>query len=238
MPATWKALYESQAASVWLLVVWPALFLVALATRGFAGGVGVEPYARRWVLGWTVVFALASIVDPIATGPLGWPLLPFVLLGDYRVFALLLPVMQPGRSRVAALLEAVLWTLPVPLLSLAVVRGWTAAVGTPPETLVWIVYEIAFAILAVVFAVSVLPRRVGIERAVVRRWVREVLAVVVAYYALWATADLLVLSGREWGWGLRIVPNLLYYSAFVPFAWARFFAATNARSSASTQAAR
>jgi hypothetical protein len=238
VPATWKAIYDSQLAGVWLLVAWPALFLAALATRGPARGRCVEPYARSWVVGWSIVFAVVSIVDPIATGPLGWPLVPFVLLGDYRVFALVLPVMQPGRSRVAALLEAVLWTLPVPLLSFAVVRSWTALFGSPPETLLWIVYEVAFAILAVVFVGGVLPSRVGIERASVRRWVREVFAVVLGYYVLWAAADLVVRSGREWGWGLRILPNVLYYGAFVPVVYARFFAASSVRSSRSIQAAR
>lgn len=223
MPASWKALYDSQAVGVWALLVVPALFLGVLAARGVAPGPGVEPYANRWVRVWTIVFVLAALADPIATGLLGAPLLPFVLLGDYRVFALVLPVMEPGRPRASVLAEAAAWTLPVPLVAYGAVRLASALVGEPPGTTLWIVYEGAFAALAVFLLVRVLPRRVGLERGAVRRYVRTVLAFVVAYYLLWAASDVLVLSGYEGGWGLRVVPNLLYYGAFVPFAYWRFF---------------
>jgi hypothetical protein len=65
-----------------------------------------------------------------------------------------------------------------------------------------------------------------------------VLAFVCAYYVVWTTADALVLRGHEWGWGLRVVPNVLYYGAFVPFAYTTFFASRNAASSTSVHAAR
>jgi hypothetical protein len=50
---------------------------------------------------------------------------------------------------------------------------------------------------------------------------RAVLGYVVAYYALWASADVLILAGVDFGWGLRVLPNQLYYSFFVPFAYLR-----------------
>jgi hypothetical protein len=213
VPASWNALYDSQAVGVWALVALPVLFLVALGVRGFAAGPGVEPYAARFVRVWAIVFAVLAALDPIATGVLHWPLVPFVLLGDYRVFALVLVVMQPGRSRVIALLEAAGWTLVVPAVAYATTRSL--------EVLVRLV-----------------PARVGIERGRVRRYLRAVLGFVAGYYVLWTTADVLVLRGFEWGWGLRVVPNLLYYGAFVPFAYWRFFAARNAASSTSVQTAR
>ena len=238
MPASWKALYDSHVMGVWALAVLPALFLIGLATRGFRIEPGVEPYAARFVRGWAIVFAVLAALDPIATGFLGWPLPPFVLLGDYRVFALVVVVMQPGRSRAVALAEAAAWTLVVPALA----YGATQAVGRlegplPPVTL-WIAYQTAFALLALALIARLVPARVGIEREPVRRYVRAVLGFVVGYYVLWTVADVLVLRGREWGWGLRIVPNLLYYGAFVPFAYWRFFAARNAASSASVQTSR
>lgn len=238
MPASWKALYESQAVGVWALAVPPVLFLVHLATRGFAPGPGVEPYATRFVRGWAIVFAALAALDPVATGVLGWPLVPFVLLGDYRVFALLVVVMEPGRSRATALLEAAGWTLVVPVIALATTRAIAVVAGPPPDVALWIAYETAFALLALVLIARLVPARVGIERAAVRRYLRATLAVVVAYYVLWAIADVIVLRGHEWGWGLRIVPNLLYYGAFVPFASWRFVAARNAASSASVQTSR
>ncbi len=238
MPARWKALYDSQVVGVWALAVLPVLFLVHLAARGFVPEPGVEPYATRFVRGWAVAFAALAALDPVATGVLAWPLLPFVLLGDYRVFALLLVVTEPGRSRATALLEAAGWTLVVPVIALATTRAIAAVAGPLPDVALWIAYETAFALLALVLIARLVPARVGVGRAAVRGYLRAVLAVVVAYYALWAIADVLVLRGREWGWGLRIVPNLLYYGAFVPFAYWRFFAARNAASSTSVQTSR
>jgi hypothetical protein len=238
VPASWKALYDSQAMSVWALAALPALFLVRLAMRGFALEPGVEPYAARFVRGWAIVFAVVAAVDPIATGPLGLPLLPFVLLGDYRVFALVFVVAQPGRSRPIALLEAAGWTLIVPAIAYATTQAIGALRGPLPATALWIAYQTSFTLLALWLIVRLVPARVGIERAPVRRYLQTVLAFVCAYYVLWTTADLLVLGGHEWGWGLRVVPNLLYYGVFVPFAYDRFFAARNAASSTSVQTAR
>jgi hypothetical protein len=238
VPASWKALYDSQVVGVWALLVLPALFFVHLVTRGFAAGPGVEPYAARFVRIWTIVFAALSIADPIATGLLGVPLVPFVLLGDYRVFALVLVVMQPGRSRAIALAEAAGWTLVVPAIAFGTTRAVGALAGPLPPVTLWIVYQTSFALLTLALMGRVVPARVGIEREPVRRYLRTVLAFVCVYYVLWTTADVLVLRGHEWGWGLRVVPNLLYYGAFVPFAYARFFAARNAASSTSVQTAR
>jgi hypothetical protein len=238
VPASWKALYESQAVGVWLLVALPALFLLRLATQGFATGPAVEPYAARLVRLWTVVFAVVAAVDPIATGILGWPMLPFVLLGDYRVFALVMVVMQPGRSLAMALLEAAAWTLIVPVIAYATTQALGAIAGPLPPVALWIAYQTAFALLALGMIARLVPARVGIERLPVRRYLRAVLGFVVAYYVLWTAADVIVLRGYEWGWGLRVVPNLLYYGVFVPFAYWRFFAARNAASSTSVQTAR
>jgi hypothetical protein len=224
VPASWKAVYETQVAGVWLLLVPSVLFLARLAVRGWAPGPGVEPYAARWVRIWTVVFALAAVADPIATGIFGLPLAPFVLLGDFRIFALLLPVMQPGRSRAGALLEAVAWTVPVPLLALGVIRAKALALGVePPGLTLWMTYEAAFAGLAVFFATRVVPRRVGVERPAVRRYAVAVMAFVTVYYVLWGASDVLVARGVDAGWALRVVPNVLYYGVLVPYAYWRFF---------------
>jgi hypothetical protein len=238
MFASWEALYRSQGQGVYALLVLPALFLASLAVRARGPGPGVVPAAARFVRTWAVVFALAALLDPIATGLLGWPMVPFVLLGDYRVFALLLVVMQPGRSWPGALVEAAAWTLVVPALAYGLHRGVGVVRGEQPEMMLWLVYEIAFVLLALSLAVRLVPARVGLERRAARRYLYAILAIVGAYYGLWATADLIILSGRDWGWALRIVPNQLYYGVFVPAAYALFFASRNAASSTSTHAAR
>jgi hypothetical protein len=230
----WEALYNGPAQSVWALVVLPILFLVWLAVRGRAGD-GVEPLAAAFVRRWAVVFALLALVDPIATGLFKLPLVPFVLLGDYRVFALVLVVMQPARSRSGVLLEAAAWTLIVPALAYGLITLVERIAVPQPPTMLWLVYEVGFIVLVDLFVVWMIPRRVGPEREPVRRYVRAVLGFAVLYYSLWAVADVLTLGGEDRGWALRMVPNQLYYGLLVPFAYARFFSA-QAASSTSTQA--
>ena len=233
MATTWEALYRSSAQGLWALLVLPVLFLGWLAVRG-ARGPGVEPLAEGFVRRWAAVFAVVAIVDLVATGPLKWSLLPFVLLGDFRVFALVLVVMHPSRARPVVMLQAALWTLVVPLVAYGTIRLIEVVAIKQPDTLLWCLYEIFFVILAEAFVVWLLPR-VAADREPVRRYLRAVLAFVVLYYVLWAVSDVVTLSGYDWGWGLRMLPNQLYYGLFVPFAYWRFF--RTAASSASTQAA-
>jgi hypothetical protein len=228
--ASWHDLYETHVVGVYLLLIVPVLFLGLLVVHGIDRSGGVEPYAARFVRAWSLVFALASIVDPIATGLFAIPFVPFVLLGDFRVFALALVVMQPGRARAGALLEALAWMLLVTGVAYATFHAVNAIHGPVPGQVLWLVYEVAFAVLAVFWMVLIVPSRVGVERGAVRRYLRSVFAFVLLYYVLWATADVLILTGRDAGWGLRVVPNVLYYGAFVPAAYWRFFAAASSRS--------
>jgi len=233
--STWEALYKSSAQGLWALLVLPVLFLLWLALRG-ARGAGVEPRAARFVRRWAVVFAVVALVDLVATGPLGWPLVPFVLLGDFRVFALVLVVMDPTHPRAGTLLRAAGLTLVVPLFAYGLIRLVDTIAIEQPDTMLWCVYEISFVVLAESLVVWLLPR-IATDREPVRRYLRAVLGFVVLYYVLWALADVITLRGDDWGWGLRMVPNQLYYGLFVPFAYWRFFA-TQAAASSSTQAAR
>ena len=41
----------------------------------------------------------------------------------------------------------------------------------------------------------------------------------IAQYVLWAGADVVILSGHDVGYLLRLLPNAMYYALFVPFAW-------------------
>lgn len=239
MLTTWQAFYGQPLIGTWLLSAVAACFLGALTARGFAAGAGVEPRLTGFVRVWAVVFALDAVLDPIATSVFGWSMLPFVLLGDYRVFALALVVMQPARPRAGVLLEAAGWTLIVPAFAYGSYRAIEAVHGPQPEAILWLIYEAAFVALTIVLWRRVVPARVDASRDGVRRYLGAVAGIVISYYALWATADVIILSGADWGWALRIVPNLLYYGAFVPFAYARFFASgPSARTSSSVQAAR
>jgi hypothetical protein len=235
----WEALYRTELQGVWAPIVVPALYLVRLLLRP-PRGPGAEPRAAGFVRLWAVVFAVETIVDPIATGPLvrwlGLPpgpvadnvMLPFVLLGDFRMLVLAFVVARPDHPRGRVVASAAAWTLVVPVgagLVFAALGGFRGAV---PSQVLWLVYEVAFVVLAL-----------GLRRGLAAGpYVRAVLAWVAVYYALWAAADVLILRAVDAGWLLRIVPNQLYYALSVPFATERFFAARHAATSSAVQAAR
>jgi hypothetical protein len=52
------------------------------------------------------------------------------------------------------------------------------------------------------------------------KWARGVLAFAQVQYVLWALADMIILSGYDVGFALRIVPNVMYYALYLPVVWA------------------
>jgi len=141
--------------------------------------------------------------------------LAFVLLGDFRYFLFIEIAKPDGALSVSAgaLIRACAWTLVVPILSqLAMV-----ALGSNDSRVLFFVYESLFVLLAVGISRLYLPRR---SRALL--WTRRVTNFVLVYYALWATADALILTtGSDAGYLLRILPNVFYYGGLVPaIAWA------------------
>lgn len=244
----WRAFYEGDLQGFWGLLAIPALWLLARALLGRPRGGGVEPGAAGFVDAFAVLFALETLLDPIATGPLAraaggaWPRalgVLFVLLGDFRVL-LLVCFLAGGRNALRpALREAALLTPLVPLFAFASTRAAAAGLGHPlPAHALWLVHETAF-----LGMVAFLRRRIVAAREPARpnpreRYLRAVTAYVAAYYGLWAAADALILAGVEAGFGLRVLPNQLYYALFVPFAHGLFFARSKASTSTSTQASR
>ncbi|MGD9763782.1 MAG: hypothetical protein AB7V27_08730 [Candidatus Binatia bacterium] len=236
---SWRAFYHSDLQSVWLLIAAPSLFLLYWAVSGRRRTGGALPSAAPFVQAYAVVFAVAALLDPLATGPVARALgladgaggtaflLFFVLLGDFRVFLLLfaLPAMAAGRHWRAAVPCAAAWTLFVPVLAYAGDAVLHTLVPRLGASSIWLVYEVLFTSLALV-----LRARVGAWLAIppdsrLCAYARELLAYVAIYYALWAAADVLIqLAGRDAGWLLRTVPNQLYYGFWVPFAFWRFFA--------------
>jgi hypothetical protein len=232
---SWRDFYESDVQGLWALIALPVLFLVArlLAPRRVADATG------RFVSAWSLVFAAETIADPIVTGPLlralgfteglvaDYGMIPFVLLGDFRVFLLVCFVGAPGAGLASALVRAAAWTLVVPLVAWSTTAALRAALVDIPPTTIWLVYESAFACLALV-----------LRARFADTYCRTVLAYVAVYYALWAVADVIILVGIDAGWALRVVPNQLYYAFWVPFAEMLFFSRRYAASSTSTHAAR
>ena len=134
-------------------------------------------------------------------------MLPFVLLGDFRVFALWLGVMRPELPLGRTLSVAAAWTAVVPAIAWLLHRLADAALGPLPDQTLWLVYEIAFAVLAVWWATRLIPG----GRPVAERFLRATAWYVATYYALWALADVLILAGLDVGLGAarRAEPALL-----------------------------
>jgi len=231
---TWQELYRSDLQSVYALVALPALFLVYLATRGHRRAARAADPQARFVFLYSVAFGVETILDPLATGPLARALglsdlgqtlvlLPFVLLGDWRVLFLVFALAAgPGRRALAALRSAGL-TLVVPAFAWSTHALLRLRHPELPGQVLWLVYELAFLALALGLRAFALPRLAAGAGPRVLRVLRGVLALAATYYALWALADALILAGLDAGWALRMLPNQLYYALTVPFVFFAYF---------------
>jgi hypothetical protein len=208
-----KSLYDS----AWHLpgTAWfaTAAFLVVLLGR--SGG-----HHRRLFGALAGLIALDAWLNgplsPLAGAPpwLGTVVgLAFVLAGDFRFF--LLAERALGGAHTSVLRRAVALTVVVPILSIPL------RLAHVPDRVLWLSYETAFAVLAAVLRFGVFPRRAPASAAGHERLAAAtaLASFELVQYGLWATADVLLLAGMEVGWLVRIVPNTLYYAAFVPFAW-------------------
>lgn len=207
----WQALYDSpwhHPAVAWLSV---ALGAVALASR------------QRFLVGYLVLFGLEIAADALASSPFvsipgAWGsavAVAFVVLGDLRVLLWVERAWGEGKPlRAAAIARAVGLSLVVPVTS-TLVRLASARVASVMR-LQFLVYEALFVALGLVLLLVVHRAKAPKIAPEWRRSAGAVLAFVAAQYVLWATADVLVLSGVEAGFGLRLVPNVMYYALFLP----------------------
>jgi hypothetical protein len=250
--ATWHALYHSNLQSVWALLPVPLLFLLHRLLRGRPPD-GVLPAAASFVDGYAIVFAIETIIDPFATGPLpralgiaegsgGTALLVlFVLLGDFRVYLLIfgLLAIAAGRPWSTAIGTAAAWTTLVPITAYLANAALHAVLPTAGPHSIWPIYEALFAVLALALRARLIAARVPPAQPGLDAYLRAVLLYVARYYALWVAADLLIQIGRlDVGWVLRIAPNQLYYAFWIPFVYVAFFSRWYQSTSSSTQAAR
>ena len=110
-----------------------------------------------------------------------------------------------------AFLVAIALSVVVPTASLV------ARVIAPDNSRVlFLVYELMFATIALVVRFGILPTR---PESTGTQWAKRLSEFEIVQYLLWAGADVIILSGVEFGFIVRIVPNVLYYGGFVAFAW-------------------
>lgn len=214
---SWGAFYHSELQSLWLLLIVPLFFLLYLLSRGRPAGTREARFLHVWAL----AFTLETLIDPIATGPFAnalglsgllltaW-IFVFVWLGDFRVLWLLFARAGSAPDRGAAARRAAALACLVPVTTGVLYAPVWLGLWQAPGQLLWLIYELLFCALAL-----------WLRRGARDAGLRDVLSYVFAYYALWAASDLLILSGVDAGWALRVLPNQLYYAFFVPFVWWR-----------------
>lgn len=212
MPVAWKAISDSAWHHPGLAFGLSALALVVVLRR-------VPPGPLRRAL---LFFVALTALDAFFTGALS-PLpahlaqnvsIAFVILGDLRLFALLERFRQRSHWTPAFMRGAA--------LSFVVPVSQAIAITSSPGTFsdlrrIYLVYELLFVALAVGLLALRYPSKHE-ESPELGWYATSLLAFFLVQYALWVLCDVLILSGAEFGYGLRLVPNALYYGLFVIFA--------------------
>jgi hypothetical protein len=208
----------------------PLLSIALLGTQAARRAQDADPRRRAFLLSFLVV-ELAILLDAFFTG--AWsPLRPesaaaqavavvFVVLGDLRYFYFV----ERQRGEVAAgrsaALRAMTVALPVSfIVPIGVAIGKSAWPARMQGNLLYLVYELAALAVVVAFALVRRPHTTdGADRR--RAYVTRLLVLEAAQYATWALADLIILAGEDVGYLVRVLPNAIYYAAFVPAACLR-----------------
>lgn len=217
MAVEWKVISESAWHHPGLAFALCAIAAVVVLRR-------VPPGPLRSAL---LVFTAMTALDAWLTGAL-MPLphgsqlaqnvsIAFVILGDLRLFVLLERFRNERSWRVAIAL-AVIFSFAVPIAQAIAIRS-------APDTFnelrrIYLVYETFFAVLAATLLILRYPSRSASTPAL-GWYATSLVAFFLVQYALWIACDVLILSGFEFGYGLRLVPNALYYGLFLVFAAVR-----------------
>ena len=165
---------------------------------------------------YATVFSIAIAADAYLNGPwtfvksgTGWATAVavfFVIFGDFRYFIVLEEAMKNAQK----LPRAVAWAFVVPVT--AQVIRWRFPRIESDERSTFLVYELLFFLLAAA------TRIVRVRRAPVELAARRATQFEIVMYATWIIADVgLITSGADAFYGVRLVANLLYYVALVPF---------------------
>ncbi len=190
---SWAAFYASDAQAVYAPLVAPALFLLVRLVARSPSRPGVAPESARFVRVYAVVFAVETLLDPLATGPLVRAaglyggsggravLLPFVLLGDFRVFLLVFALAAPAAGVARAAGAAGLATLVVPAFALGANAALEWIAGDLHENSIWLAYELSFVAMALYLRFRFVPAHVGADRPELRGYLRAINGYVAIY---------------------------------------------------------
>ena len=228
----WESLYQSAWHHPGAALVMAAIMAVVLLRR------------LPFLLAFTLGALLITCADAAVTGGLSkmgaesWAVFPilsffFVLFGDWRLWLLTEHVRAQGVSAQSmgvhgpprrSTIAASVWarSLAMALTPSLVVFGLGRAFPAPFEAprVMYLIYELTFIVLAMTYGVLILaPQLIRRVDPSTRSWALGAVALQSAGYLGWASADLLILAGQDWGHGLRVLPNVVYYAVFIPWVW-------------------
>lgn len=212
-PGLFEAFYNSPLQHPILLwvsnFIGTSLALLALRKRSGEGASRL----RRFVLTWALISALdawlsANHVYGIGTLSAPWSsVVPFLFVwaGDFRIFLAmdLFSAGFPDRPVTLKVWRPVLACFGVPIVAGLLTRGQDARI-------LFLVYEALFLVVITLYG-----RLTGTAQ---NRSARRVRNLSWTWYTLWVAADILILTlsdgWRDLGFGLRVLPNLIYYGWF------------------------
>lgn len=212
--SSWKAVYESGWHHPGLAFALCALAVVVILRRVPAGSLRT---ALLLFTGTTALDAwMTGTLSPVPQGGLLAQNLSiaFVVLGDLRLFALLERHRCEG-SWTKALLRAVPLSFVVPIAQAIAITAAPQTFTAPRH--IYLVYELFFVVLAAALLLMRYPSRAAKSDAL-GWYATRLVAFFLVQYGLWVVSDVLILSGVEAAYGLRLVPNALYYGLFLLFA--------------------
>lgn len=211
MSVDWKALYDSAQHHPGVAFVLTGTLVAWLWLRAPKGPL-------RWVL---LALAAETLLDAFFTGKLS-PLpadpalgqavgITFVILGDLRFFLLLERFRSPTATWRSAFFRALAWSFVVPVLQALAVMALPQVFDA--QRPIYLVYEALFCALAAGLLVARYPSRQ--PNGALGWYATRLTLFFLVQYGLWVLSDVLLLSGFEGAWALRLVPNTLYYGLFL-----------------------
>lgn len=194
---------------LWIAALLAAIYCIrrrdlAPSLRSYCAALCLLSLADAW-LSANQIFGIGRLPEGAATAAS----LFFVLAGDFRFLLLAVAGRADGSlsPRAADGARAAGLTLVVPLATQIVLTLLPARLDVP--RVMFLVYELCFFLWTLL-----LLRRLANLRE--QPWLRRVANFVLLYYGLWAGADALLLAtGSDLGFLLRVVPNLLYYGGLI-----------------------
>ena len=214
---------EASTQAPWLLPAVAAAGAVAtgvLVARRLRGG---ESFG--FVDVWGAAFALTTLADAVLTSklsPLGASTAVavfFVILGDFRLFLLSERAARPRGPVFTAARRALGFAFLTPVLQHGAAFLLPQTFAGKELRFTFLTYEIICLVVLALYAK--LGAREGDDDDVTLG--NRVVGFFALQYLLWIVADasiLFVPSLRDLGFGLRLVPNVMYYGVFVPLGYA------------------